>query len=118
MTTSTAGTARHEPAPGHRPDRAAAAGRRAAAAGRRAPPASGGGTEHRLVPGAGGAGDDAAAGRRAARRRRRAGRGLPDRGLAGALRPRAGGRPAVGADASAGLETGRAAGRARVLTYV
>src|SRR3546814_3971126 len=56
-----------------------------------------------LVPGAGGAGDDAAAGRRTARRRRRAGRGLPDRRLAGALRHRAGGRPAVGSDAAADL---------------
>src|SRR3546814_2626769 len=61
--------------------------------------------------------DDAAAGRRAARRRRRAGRGLPDKGLAGALRHRAGGRPAVSADAAAGLGAGAGgtAGRAGAL---
>src|SRR3546814_14031867 len=73
-----------------------------------------------LVPGAGGAGDDAAAGRRTARRRRRAGRGLPDRRLAGALRHRAGGRPAVGSDAAAdlGAGAGGTAGRAGALAEI
>src|SRR3546814_17229266 len=42
---------------------------------------------------------------------------LPDRGLAGALRHRAGGRPAVSADAAAGLGAGAGgtAGRAGAL---
>src|SRR5690606_25447110 len=88
-----------------------------AAAGRRTPPAPGGGAEHGLVPCAGGAGGGVAARCRRPGRRRRDDRRLPARRLAGALRHRAGGRPAVGADAAADLGggAGGAAGRAWAL---
>ncbi|CAM5557251.1 hypothetical protein RLIN73S_07490 [Rhodanobacter lindaniclasticus] len=97
------GTARREPASDHRADPDPAAGGRAAAADRREAPAHGADVERRRVRGAG-------AGLRRADahgvRRGRAGRGLPHRRLAGALRHRAGGGPALGPDGAAHQRAG------------